>query len=107
MNCADNYKNNIDCQWIDITDLKPGNYSMRVVVNTQRLVPESDYSNNAVFCKLNFNGMAASAYHCEIGKWLNLNIYEGVGIHNTNARCSMPLSNLLLLLFLTWHETKC
>eukprot|EP00111_Clytia_hemisphaerica_P018020 TCONS_00053338-protein len=52
--CADNYKFNIDCQWIDVTDLEYGLYTLRVIVNPLRKALESDYLNNVVICKINF-----------------------------------------------------
>jgi hypothetical protein len=33
-------------QWIDITGLPPGNYTLRVTVNPDHVLPESDLTNN-------------------------------------------------------------
>lgn len=53
-NCADNYKNTIDCQWIDITELQEGNYSIRVHVNPTQYVAESDWLNNRAVCEIEY-----------------------------------------------------
>ena len=66
--CADNYKNNIDCQWLDITDVANGEYNIRVNVNPTRNVPESDYSNNAAYCRVKFDDLTVTATDCSIGK---------------------------------------
>ncbi len=42
----DVYPNNIDCQWIDITGVPPGNYVLSVTINAQHYLPESNYDNN-------------------------------------------------------------
>jgi hypothetical protein len=42
----DVYPNNIDCQWIDITDLAAGMYVLSVLVNSEQYLPESNYGNN-------------------------------------------------------------
>src|SRR5579859_3175320 len=36
------------CQWIDITDVPPGNYWLSITVNYKHVIAESDYSNNEV-----------------------------------------------------------
>ncbi|XP_065071306.1 lysyl oxidase homolog 2B-like [Rhopilema esculentum] len=64
--CADNYKNNIDCQWIDITDVPNGEYNIRINVNPTRGVPESDYSNNAAYCRVKIDATTAVAKECSI-----------------------------------------
>jgi hypothetical protein len=42
----DIYPNDIDCQWIDVTDVPPGNYLLSVHVNTTHVLPESNYDND-------------------------------------------------------------
>ncbi|GAA6214083.1 protein-lysine 6-oxidase-like [Lates japonicus] len=64
--CYDTYHANIDCQWIDITDVPPGNYILKVTVNPSQLVQESDFSNNEVHCDIRYTGMYVQARNCRI-----------------------------------------
>ncbi|XP_008575804.1 PREDICTED: protein-lysine 6-oxidase [Galeopterus variegatus] len=64
--CYDTYGADIDCQWIDITDVQPGNYILKVSVNPNFVVPESDYSNNVVRCEIRYTGHHAYASGCTI-----------------------------------------
>ncbi|XP_012666946.1 protein-lysine 6-oxidase isoform X3 [Otolemur garnettii] len=64
--CYDTYGADIDCQWIDITDVQPGNYILKVSVNPSYLVPESDYTNNVVRCDIRYTGHHAYASGCTI-----------------------------------------
>jgi len=43
---ADVYGNNLDCQWLDVTALRRGTYTLRVTVNPDHALPESNYDNN-------------------------------------------------------------
>jgi hypothetical protein len=42
----DSYGSGLDCQWIDVTDVPPGEYDLQVRVNPDRNVRELDYDNN-------------------------------------------------------------
>ncbi len=42
----DVYGSYLDCQWLDITGIATGNYRLRVSINPEKLLKESDYSNN-------------------------------------------------------------
>ncbi|KAM3620526.1 uncharacterized protein V6R79_025015 [Siganus canaliculatus] len=64
--CYDTYHANIDCQWIDITDVPPGNYVLKVTVNPSQLVQESDFSNNEVLCDIRYTGSYVQARNCRI-----------------------------------------
>jgi hypothetical protein len=43
---ADVYSGGLPCQWIDITNVPSGTYTLRIVVNPLRTLPESNYDNN-------------------------------------------------------------
>nr|XP_046231894.1 protein-lysine 6-oxidase [Scatophagus argus] len=67
--CYDTYNADIDCQWIDITDVKPGNYILKVSVNPQYQVPESDFSNNIVRCDVRYTGNYAYVSGCHMSTY--------------------------------------
>jgi hypothetical protein len=45
---ADVYDAALDCQFLDVTGVPPGNYSLRLTVNPDQLFDETDYNNNTV-----------------------------------------------------------
>lgn len=44
----DVYDKSLDCQFLDITGVPPGQYMLRVTVNPKRVFRESNYGNNSV-----------------------------------------------------------
>ena len=52
VNCGDRYGRHLDCQWIDITGVRPGEYVIRLRVNPTRESVESDYLNNEISCRI-------------------------------------------------------
>ncbi|XP_078105961.1 protein-lysine 6-oxidase [Sander vitreus] len=62
--CYDTYNADIDCQWIDITDVSPGRYILKVTVNPRQQVPESNFNNNVVRCDVQYTGTAAHVSGC-------------------------------------------
>lgn len=43
---SDLYGNTLDCQWLDVTDVPPGDYQIRVTVNPGRVFEEVTLDNN-------------------------------------------------------------
>merc|ERR1712126_61244 len=64
--CTDTYAYNIDCQWIDITDLEPGNYIFKVSINPELRIAEQHFDNNAVRCQFVYSGSFAYLLNCTI-----------------------------------------
>ncbi len=45
---ADTYDAYLDCQWVDITDVPAGDYTLRVTLNADHAIPELSYDNNVM-----------------------------------------------------------
>ncbi|XP_018336928.1 lysyl oxidase homolog 2B [Agrilus planipennis] len=68
VNCTDIYLYSVDCQWVDITELMPGLYTMKVAVNPEFKVPEMNYENNAAVCQLIYSGTYVAITNCKLQK---------------------------------------
>jgi len=43
---GDLYPSTLDCQWVDVTDVPPGDYQLHVFLNDAAVLPETTYLNN-------------------------------------------------------------
>ncbi|KPM08908.1 lysyl oxidase-like protein 2-like protein [Sarcoptes scabiei] len=63
---VDIYKYDLDCQWIDITDLHAGSYILKITINPEQKIPEKTFRNNAVKCLFDYYGHRTSVSNCSI-----------------------------------------
>lgn len=66
VNCSDIYKYTVDCQWVDISDLDPGMYTLKVAVNPEFKVPEMSFENNAAVCDFYYTETYGSVTNCVV-----------------------------------------
>lgn len=78
--CYDVYHYNIDCQWVDCTDIYHGAYYLRVHVNPGNQVAESDFKNNVAKCSVYDYGSYIIANRC----WLE-ECESGLDTHGGNS----------------------
>lgn len=64
--CYDIYKYNIDCQWVDISELATGSYTLQISVNPEFKVAEQSYDNNSARCKLLYTETYARVFDCKL-----------------------------------------
>ncbi|XP_028391095.1 lysyl oxidase homolog 3A-like [Dendronephthya gigantea] len=65
LNCFDDYSFSIDCQWIDVTEvryLRP--YIFHVNINPTLEVPETDFDNNVIVCDIYDRGSFIRVRDC-------------------------------------------
>ncbi|KAH1017730.1 hypothetical protein HUJ05_008329 [Dendroctonus ponderosae] len=66
VNCSDIYKHTVDCQWVDISDLDPGNYKIKIAVNPECKIAEMDYRNNAALCDFIYTPAFGTVTNCAL-----------------------------------------
>ncbi|XP_034109146.1 lysyl oxidase homolog 3B [Drosophila albomicans] len=66
VNCSDVYLYNLDCQWVDITELPRGSYVLKIAINPEFKVAEMSYDNNAAICDLFYAENYARVDNCRL-----------------------------------------
>jgi lysyl oxidase-like protein 2/3/4 len=69
--CADIYGSYLDCQWVDMTGNRAGEYILQVHLNPNRLMVESDYSNNIAKCSITITAYYSALVMTVNGCWLS------------------------------------
>ncbi|XP_005185263.2 lysyl oxidase homolog 3B isoform X1 [Musca domestica] len=66
VNCSDVYLYNLDCQWVDITEMNTGSYTLKIAINPEFKVAEMNFDNNAAICNLLYTDTYARVDNCRL-----------------------------------------
>lgn len=66
VNCSDVYLYNLDCQWVDITEMNTGSYTLKIAINPEFKVAEMSFDNNAAICNLLYTDTYARVDNCRL-----------------------------------------
>ncbi|XP_030375596.1 lysyl oxidase homolog 3B [Scaptodrosophila lebanonensis] len=66
VNCSDVYLFNLDCQWVDITEMRTGSYILKIAINPEFKVAEMRFDNNAAICDLLYAETYARVDNCRL-----------------------------------------
>lgn len=68
VNCSDIYLYNLDCQWVDISEIDTGSYILKIAVNPEFKVAEMSFDNNAAVCNLLYTDTYARVDGCRLSR---------------------------------------
>lgn len=66
--CKDIYHANIDCQWLDVSELDTGTYIFKMAINPEFKVAEQTFENNVAVCTLIYTQQYASVSNCSYAR---------------------------------------
>jgi hypothetical protein len=91
---SDSYDNGLTCQYMDLTGIGPGRYTLRVTVNPDKIFPELTYDNNTVDTVVDIPAPAARPTEPCLGLIMGLNGTRECGWKLDSTRTCTPGSRV-------------
>lgn len=78
----DVYDRDLDCQWVDVTGVAPGNYTLVIELNYEGVLNESDYTNNRAEIPITISPdtrTVSGPHACTPGQMVNIGCSSACG----------------------------